>query len=105
MRCGTWTESPISKAIIVYASAISYTELVRALRAIAGFWFGDDRGQDLADYCLLTALVALIGLAVFVHLSGGIQNLWNIGNSTLVSGKSVAGGSNGGANTTSDKVR
>ena len=67
------------------------------MRAIAHFWFGDDRGQDLADYCLLAALVALVACGILIHMSGGIQNLWNIGNGTLVSGKSVAGG-NGGAN-------
>jgi Flp pilus assembly pilin Flp len=70
-----------------------------------GFWFGDDHGQDLSDYCLLTALVALIALGVFIHLSGGIQNLWNIGNGTLVSGNSVAGGSAGGANGSSGNLR
>jgi Flp pilus assembly pilin Flp len=78
---------------------------VRAVRAIVSFWFGDDHGQDLADYCLLTALVALIGLAIFVHLTGGIQNLWNVGNSALVSGKSVAAGTKSGGNTSSDNVR
>jgi hypothetical protein len=71
-----------------------------------GFWFGDDHGQDLADYCLLTALVALIGLGIFVHLSGGIQAIWNAGNSTLVHGKSVAGGNTvGGADGSTGKVR
>ena len=69
---------------------------MRAVRAIAGFWFQDDHGQDLADYCLLTALVALIGLGIFIHLSGGLQNLWNMGNTTLVTGNSVATGTTGG---------
>ena len=75
--------------------AIPYTEIVRALRAIVGVWTSDDHGQDLADYCLLTALVALIALAVFIHMTGGIKNLWNIGNTTLISGNSVAGGAGG----------
>jgi Flp pilus assembly pilin Flp len=65
---------------------------VRPLRALVRFWLRDEHGQDLSDYCLLTALVALIALAVFVHVSGGIQNIWNIGNGTLASGNSVAGG-------------
>jgi Flp pilus assembly pilin Flp len=79
---------------------------VRVVRAIVGFWFRDDHGQDLADYCLLTALIALIGLGIFIHLSGGIQAIWNAGNSTLISGKSVAGGSTaGGADGSTGKVR
>jgi Flp pilus assembly pilin Flp len=69
------------------------------------FWFGEDHGQDLSDYCLLTALVALIALGVFIHVSGGIQNLWTFGNSALVSGNSVAGGAAGGANGSSGGLR
>jgi Flp pilus assembly pilin Flp len=55
----------------------------------------EDHGQDLADYCLLIALVSLIGLGIFIHISGGIQNIWNVGNSTLQSGQSAAGNSGG----------
>jgi hypothetical protein len=72
---------------------------------MVGVWTRDDRGQDLSDYCLLTALVALIALGVFIHVTGGIKNLWNIGNTTLVTGNSVAGGTNGGANTSSGNAR
>jgi hypothetical protein len=82
---------------MVSTEPVFYTICVRAVRAFAGFWFGDDHGQDLADYCLLTALVALIGLGIFIHLSGGLQNLWNFGNSTLVTGNSVATGTTGSA--------
>jgi Flp pilus assembly pilin Flp len=76
---------------------------VRVLRAIARF-LREDHGQDLADYCLLIALVSLIGLGIFVHISGGIQNIWNVGNSTLQSGQSVAGssGATGGAHGSGD---
>jgi Flp pilus assembly pilin Flp len=75
------------------------------VRAIVRFWSGDDHGQDLADYCLLTALVALIGLGIFIHLSGGIQNLWNIGNTTLMNGNSVAGGAQSGSHGSSGDRR
>jgi len=78
-------------------AAVSYTGMVRTLRSLVRFWLRND-GQDLADYCLLTALIALIAAAIFIHMTGGIQNLWNIGNSALVSGHSVAGGAAGGAN-------
>ena len=61
-----------------------------------------DRGQDLAEYCLLTALVALIGLAILIHLSGGMQALWTGANTSLVAGNgAVSTGGAAGAATTS----
>ena len=46
----------------------------------------EERGQDLAEYCLLTALVAIVAVAIFIHFSGGVQALWNSANATLVAG-------------------
>lgn len=51
--------------------------------AIVEFFRKRDEGQDLSEYCLLAALVALIALAVFIHASGGIQNLWTVANTSL----------------------
>ena len=31
-------------------------------------------GQDLAEYCLITAILALIGFGMFYKLSGGMQD-------------------------------
>ncbi len=60
-------------------------------------WMGNlrrsDRGQDLAEYCLLTAAIALVGLGIFIYLSGGLQSLWNGFNGTVAAGSSnVASG-------------
>ena len=55
------------------------------LRAIQS----EDRGQDLAEYCLLTALVALVGMAIFIHLSGGMQALWGDANTSLTAGNAA----------------
>ena len=49
----------------------------------------EDRGQDLAEYCLLTALVALVALGIFVHLSGGMQALWGGANTSLTAGSAA----------------
>lgn len=49
----------------------------------------DELGQDLAEYCLLTALIALIGLGILYRVSGGMQNLWSTANTTLVQGNST----------------
>jgi Flp pilus assembly pilin Flp len=49
----------------------------------------NDRGQDLAEYCLITAVIALIGLGLFIKVSGGLQGLWGAANSTIAAGGSV----------------
>jgi Flp pilus assembly pilin Flp len=49
----------------------------------------NDGGQDLAEYCLITAAIALVGLVLFVHVSGGLQGLWGAANSTIAAGGSV----------------
>ena len=50
-----------------------------------------DLGQDLAEYCLLTALVALVAAGIFVYASGGIGAVWNNSNSSLGVAGNVAG--------------
>jgi Flp pilus assembly pilin Flp len=57
-------------------------------RAIIRFLRRDD-GQDLADYCLLTALVALIAAGVMFRVSGGLDSLWSIGNHNINAAKST----------------
>ncbi|MEO8594589.1 MAG: hypothetical protein ABI759_14830 [Candidatus Solibacter sp.] len=52
----------------------------------------EQRGQDLAEYCLLTAVVALIGLGIFVHLSGGMHALWGGANISLTAGNAAISG-------------
>ena len=50
----------------------------------------EDRGQDLAEYCLLTALVALLAVAILIHLSGGMQALWSDANTSLIAGSGTS---------------
>jgi hypothetical protein len=52
-------------------------------RLIAKLFSRDELGQDLSEYCLLTALLLLIGLGIFIHLSGGMQAIWGSANTTL----------------------
>jgi Flp pilus assembly pilin Flp len=59
-----------------------------------------DRGQDLAEYCLLTALVALIAVGILIHLSGGMQALWSGANTSLVAGNSAVSAGTAGASAT-----
>ena len=76
------------------------------IRAIWASFLGDDRGQGLAEYCLAAAFIALVALGLYIHLSGGMQDLWNTANSTLVTGNSTSGGSTasgGGSSITSSR--
>jgi Flp pilus assembly pilin Flp len=61
------------------------------LRATLGIFRGNDLGQDLAEYCLLTALIALIALGIFYHVSGGIQGLWSSTGTALVAANASTG--------------
>ena len=51
----------------------------------------EESGQDLAEYCLLTALVTLVAAAIYVQASGGIQAIWNGANVSLAGGNSTQG--------------
>jgi Flp pilus assembly pilin Flp len=53
--------------------------------------FSEERqGQDLAEYRLITAAIARVGLGLFVGISGGLQGLWGAANRTIAAGGSVA---------------
>jgi Flp pilus assembly pilin Flp len=72
--------------------------LLRALHS-------EDRGQDLAEYCLLTALVALVGMAIFIHLSGGMQALWTDANVSLTAGNAAISATPAAADTPTSAPR
>jgi Flp pilus assembly pilin Flp len=55
-----------------------------------GFFRRNDLGQDLAEYCLMTAIIALIGLGIFYQFSGGFQNLWGPADSAIVAASTAA---------------
>jgi Flp pilus assembly pilin Flp len=69
------------------------------MRAMLGAFRKSDRGQDLSEWCLLTALIALIAFGIFYHFSGGMQNLWGNANTTLATGNAVTSGTTGGSAT------
>jgi len=68
---------------------------MNVLSAIARFLAEEDSGQDVAEYCLITAFIALVALGIFWHVSGGLQGMWTSINSSLAAGNrgtSSAGG-------------
>ncbi|MGO4880623.1 MAG: Flp family type IVb pilin [Bryobacteraceae bacterium] len=53
-----------------------------ALRCLGGFW-QDENGQDLIEYTLLIAFVALSSAALFNTTGSSVSKVWSTSNSTL----------------------
>jgi len=51
----------------------------------------DENGQDLVEYSLLLAFVALASAALFIGAGLSIAGIWSLANSRLVNANSVAG--------------
>ena len=43
----------------------------------------DDQGQDLIEYTLLLAFVALASAALFIAAGGSVNIIWSVANSRL----------------------
>ena len=53
----------------------------------------DSTAQDLSEYCLVTALVALVALGIFIQASGGVRNIWgSAGGAMATAGSTAAAG-------------
>jgi Flp pilus assembly pilin Flp len=52
------------------------------MKAIRKFW-NDEQGQDLIEYTLLMAFVALASAALFLGAGGSIKGIWSTSNSQL----------------------
>jgi len=50
----------------------------------------DDQGQDLIEYTLLMAFVALASAALFLGAGGSISGIWTTSNSQLVAANASA---------------
>ena len=49
---------------------------------IGGFW-RDEGGQDLIEYTLLLAFVALSSAALFSNAGSSVSKIWSVSNTTL----------------------
>jgi Flp pilus assembly pilin Flp len=56
---------------------------------LRNFW-NDEQGQDLIEYTLLMAFVALASAALFLGSGKSIAGIWNTTNSQLTSANSQA---------------
>ncbi len=59
---------------------------------LRNFW-KDEQGQDLIEYSLLMAFVALASAALFLGAGKSISGIWSTTNSQLVAANSQAAGS------------
>jgi Flp pilus assembly pilin Flp len=59
------------------------------MRLVRTFW-KDDQGQDLIEYTLLMAFVALASAALFLGAGGSISGIWSTSNSQLVAANSMS---------------
>ena len=59
-------------------------------------------GQDLAEYCLITALIALAACGIFYQISGGMQGIWTSANSTLATSSQPTSAPAGGGTGSGD---
>ena len=59
---------------------------------LKAFW-KEDQGQDLIEYTLLMAFVALASAALFLGAGGSISGIWSTSNSQLVAANTSAAGS------------
>jgi len=57
--------------------------------AMHGFWRADE-GQDLIEYTLLLAFVALASAALFIHAGASIKSIWTTTNSQLTAAAASA---------------
>jgi Flp pilus assembly pilin Flp len=65
------------------------TNLRNLTTAMKMFW-NDEQGQDLIEYTLLMAFVALASAALFLGAGGSISGIWTTSNSQLVAANNSA---------------
>jgi Flp pilus assembly pilin Flp len=53
-------------------------------------FFQDEQGQDLIEYTLLMAFVALASAALFIGAGGSISGIWTTTNTQLTSANTSA---------------
>jgi Flp pilus assembly pilin Flp len=51
--------------------------------ALYFFFLSDESGQDLIEYTLLMAFVALASAGLFLGAGGSIKGIWSVSNSQL----------------------
>jgi Flp pilus assembly pilin Flp len=56
----------------------------------------DEQGQDLTEYTLIVAAVALASAALFLGVGGNVNTIWQSGSATISNAASAVGPATGG---------
>jgi Flp pilus assembly pilin Flp len=75
------------------------------LRRLWSWLCRDDQGQDLTEYALLIAFVALASVGLYASAGDNAANIWDGAGDRLAAANSTAGGSSGSANTATSNTR
>jgi len=59
------------------------------MKLLRNFW-NDEQGQDLIEYTLLMAFVALASAALFLGAGGSIKSIWQTTNTQLANAAGAA---------------
>ena len=59
------------------------------MKLLTAFW-NDESGQDLIEYTLLLAFVALASAALFIGAGASVSGIWTVTNSQLVAANASA---------------
>lgn len=60
------------------------------MQAILRQFWQDESGQDLIEYTLLMAFVALASASLFISAGGSVAGIWSSANTQLVAANSSA---------------
>jgi Flp pilus assembly pilin Flp len=77
----------ITKWIFVHGLVNPYHGRMELLRRFVR----DERGQDLIEYTLLMAFVALASASLFISAGGNVQTIWQSANTSLSNAAGQAG--------------
>ena len=72
---GALTELHLAQETCLEEAGSMWTVILKFVR--------DDEGQDLIEYTLLMAFIALASAALFVTAGGSLTSIWTSGSSTL----------------------
>ncbi len=66
----------LSKVNIVLPFDAKYHEFyMGSLRVLLRTFIKSESGQGIAEYCLMTAALALLGLGLYLHACGGLDTI------------------------------
>jgi Flp pilus assembly pilin Flp len=66
-------------------------ESPRHAKSLPARFVGDEQGQDLVEYSLLIALIAVVCAGLVQSVGTGYKNLWTTSASMLANASAIAG--------------